>query len=166
MIPGPIPQAPQRSWVHMAPRKSGYSAGNLSVILLAPDLSATNLSVRNQSAILSATDLAATKSVDLAFRKYKAPSSRIYSLSSNNYVSYTKSQEGELSETDYLKKAYEYGELSGADIAFFIYHSGRWFTYRSTDRQSFPSWEQIVSVVTEYIHDADKKTANVISTAG
>lgn len=64
-----------------------------------------------------------------------------------------------------LKKAYEYGELSGADIAFFIYYSGRWFTYRSADRQSFPpSWEQIVSVVTEYIHDADKKTANIIST--
>ncbi|KAH6661771.1 hypothetical protein B0J14DRAFT_611719 [Halenospora varia] len=43
-----------------------------------------------------------------------------------------------------LKKAYKYGELSGADIAFFIYQSGRWFTYRSTDRQSFPPlWEQI-----------------------
>jgi hypothetical protein len=50
-----------------------------------------------------------------------------------------------------LKKAYEYGELSGADIAFFIYDNGRWLTYRSTDRQSFPpSWEQIVSVVTGY----------------
>jgi hypothetical protein len=66
-----------------------------------------------------------------------------------------------------LKKAYEYGKLSGADIAFFIYQSGRWCTYRSTDRQSFPpSWEQIVSVVTKYIHIANKKTANVISTPG
>jgi len=52
-----------------------------------------------------------------------------------------------------LKKAYEYGELSGADIAFIIYKSGHWFTYRSTDRQSFPpSWEQIVSVVAKYIY--------------
>ena len=41
----------------------------------------------------------ATEFVDLAFRKYKAPSSQIYSLSSQNYVSYTKSQEGELLET-------------------------------------------------------------------
>jgi hypothetical protein len=64
-----------------------------------------------------------------------------------------------------LKKAQEYGELSGADIAFFIYQSRRWFTYRSTDQQSFPpSWEQIVSVMTKHKHDADKKTANVIST--
>jgi hypothetical protein len=59
----------------------------------------------------------------------------------------------------------EYAELSGADIAFFIYKSRQWFTYRSTDRQSFPpSWEQIVSVVAKYIHNADKKIANVIST--
>jgi hypothetical protein len=27
-----------------------------------------------------------------------------------------------------LRKAYEYGELSGADIALFIYQSGCWFT--------------------------------------
>jgi hypothetical protein len=66
-----------------------------------------------------------------------------------------------------LKKAYEYGELSGADIAFFIYQSGRWFTYRSTDRQSFPpSWEQIVSVMTKYIRNADERIARVISTPG
>lgn len=66
-----------------------------------------------------------------------------------------------------LKKAYEYGELSGADIAFFIYQSGRWFTYKSTDRQSFPpSWEQIVSVVTKYICNANKRIAKVISSPG
>ena len=66
-----------------------------------------------------------------------------------------------------LKKAYEYGELSGADIAFFIYQSGRWFTYRSTDRQSFPpSWEQIVSVITKYIHNTNERIARVISTPG
>jgi len=66
-----------------------------------------------------------------------------------------------------LKKAYEYGELSGADIAIFIYQSGRWFTYRSTDRQSFPpSWEQIVSVETKYIRNAKKRTAKVISASG
>jgi SRF-type transcription factor (DNA-binding and dimerisation domain) len=64
-----------------------------------------------------------------------------------------------------IKKAYEYGELSGADIAFFIYKSGRWFTYRSTDRQSFPpSWDKIVSFVTKCMHAANKKLANVIST--
>jgi hypothetical protein len=66
-----------------------------------------------------------------------------------------------------LKKAYEYGELSGADIAFFIYQSGRWFTYRSTDRQSFPpSWEQIVSIITKYIRNTDERIARVISTPG
>jgi hypothetical protein len=66
-----------------------------------------------------------------------------------------------------LKKAYEYGELSGADIALFIYQSGRWFTYKSTDRQSFPpSWEQIVSIVTKYIRNANKRIAKVISTPG
>jgi hypothetical protein len=58
-----------------------------------------------------------------------------------------------------LKKAYEYGELSGADIAVFIYKSGRWVTYRSTNRQSFrPSWEQIVSVMTTYIRNANENS--------
>ncbi|PMD55289.1 uncharacterized protein K444DRAFT_538700 [Hyaloscypha bicolor E] len=50
-----------------------------------------------------------------------------------------------------IKKAHEYGELSGADIAFFIYKSGHWFTYRSTNRQSFPpSWDEIVSFQMSY----------------
>jgi hypothetical protein len=63
-----------------------------------------------------------------------------------------------------IKKAYEYGELSGADIAFFIYKSGHWFTYRSTNRESFPpSWDEIVSFVTG-MYGANTKPANVIST--
>ena len=50
-----------------------------------------------------------------------------------------------------LKKAYEYGELSG----------------RSTSRQPFPPlWEQIVSIVMKYIRNANKRIAKVISTPG
>jgi len=66
-----------------------------------------------------------------------------------------------------LKKAHEYTKLSGADIAFFIHKFGHWYTYKSTDRQSFPpSWEQIVRFVAKYIHNADREIANVISTPG
>jgi SRF-type transcription factor (DNA-binding and dimerisation domain) len=65
-----------------------------------------------------------------------------------------------------FKKAHEFAEISGADVAFFIYKDGRWFTYKSTNRQSFPpSWEQIVSAMIKYILDADRTTANVISTS-
>jgi hypothetical protein len=43
-------------------------------------------------------------------------------------MSRTRNRKGENSrrrKRSLLKKAYEYGELSGADIAFFIYQSGR-----------------------------------------
>ena len=83
-------------------------------------------------------------------------------------MSRTRNRKGENSrrrKRTLIKKAHEYAELSGADIAFFIYKSGRWFTYRSTDRQSFPpSWDKIVSFVTKCMHAANNKTANVMST--
>jgi len=52
-----------------------------------------------------------------------------------------------------LKKAYELGQLGNADIAFFIYKAGRYFTYRSTDRPSWPpTWEEIVSTIVRYTY--------------
>jgi hypothetical protein len=85
-------------------------------------------------------------------------------------MSRTRNRKGENSrrrKRTLIKKAHEYGELSGADIAFFIYQSGHWFTYRSTNRQSFPpSWDEIVSFVTKGMYGANTKQANVISTPG
>jgi hypothetical protein len=90
MIPGSFPSCQNAlgvyTWdlrwpsAYMAPRKSGYSAENLPVILSGPDLSATSLSVRNLLVILLTTGLSATKSVSSAFRKYKLLF-RIYLLS-------------------------------------------------------------------------------------
>jgi len=44
-----------------------------------------------------------------------------------------------------IKKIYEYGELYGADVALIIYQNGRYSTYRSVDKPSFPpSMKEIV----------------------
>lgn len=44
-----------------------------------------------------------------------------------------------------IKKIYEYGKLSGADVALIIYKNGRYSTYRSVDKPSFPpSMKEIV----------------------
>jgi len=45
-----------------------------------------------------------------------------------------------------IKKAHELGKLCEVDIAVIICRNGRYFTYRSMDRQSWPpSMDQIVS---------------------
>ena len=47
-----------------------------------------------------------------------------------------------------IKKIYEYGELSGADVALIIYKNGRYSTYRSVDKPSFPpSMKEIVGAL-------------------
>lgn len=49
-------------------------------------------------------------------------------------------------KTTLIKKAHELGKLCEVDIAVIICRNGRYFTYRSMDRQSWPpSMDQIVS---------------------
>jgi hypothetical protein len=44
-----------------------------------------------------------------------------------------------------IKKVYEYGELFSADVALIIYKNGRYSTYRSVNKPSFPpSMKEIV----------------------
>ncbi|CZR66022.1 uncharacterized protein PAC_15922 [Phialocephala subalpina] len=42
-----------------------------------------------------------------------------------------------------FKKAHEFGKLHHAKIGLFIYQSGRYFTYRSSKKLVWPSWEEI-----------------------
>jgi hypothetical protein len=37
-----------------------------------------------------------------------------------------------------LNKSHKLGKLPGVDVALIIYNRGRYFTYKSTDRESFP----------------------------
>lgn len=46
-----------------------------------------------------------------------------------------------------IKKAYELGKLFDIDVAVILHKNGRYFTYRSTDQESWPpSMKQIVSL--------------------
>jgi hypothetical protein len=45
-----------------------------------------------------------------------------------------------------ITKVHEYGKLPGVHVALFIYHNGRYTTYRSIDKRNWPlSMEEIAS---------------------
>jgi hypothetical protein len=47
-----------------------------------------------------------------------------------------------------FKKAYELGKLCNVDVAVIVHKNGRYFTYRSTDKESWPpSMKEIVSTI-------------------
>ncbi|KAE8441385.1 hypothetical protein EG329_005012 [Mollisiaceae sp. DMI_Dod_QoI] len=37
-----------------------------------------------------------------------------------------------------IKKVHEYGKLPGVHVALFVYHNGRYTTYRSIDKRNWP----------------------------
>ncbi|KFY02575.1 hypothetical protein O988_02074 [Pseudogymnoascus sp. VKM F-3808] len=46
-----------------------------------------------------------------------------------------------------VNKAFEYGKLYGAGVALIIYQNGRYYTYNSVDKPSFPpAMDDIVSL--------------------
>ena len=69
-----------------------------------------------------------------------------------------------------FKKAYELGKLCDADVAVIVRINSRFYTYRSTDKKSWPpSMEQIVSTALfniKFDTDVLIGIANHVSTAG